>query len=111
MKSKPVKIGEKLFRYDFDHSLVEYIVKASKHEIRVEEEWKEKHNGRGLYGIGEDGYIVLDAVGLHQAHWKSKAARQEYLFGWAEELDAEFQALEDDFVKNELPYIREVYQK
>lgn len=40
MKSKPYKLNGKLFRYDFDHSMVEYIYKADAEDIALEEEWE-----------------------------------------------------------------------
>lgn len=63
MKSNPVKVSGKLFRYDFDHSVVEYIIKADEEIINAEIEWEQKH-GSQLYGVGADGYIVLESVGL-----------------------------------------------
>ena len=36
MKSKPYKLGDKLFRYDFDSSTVEYISKAEPEDIEAE---------------------------------------------------------------------------
>lgn len=38
MKSKPIKVSGRLFRYDFDRSAVEYIVKAGAETVREEEE-------------------------------------------------------------------------
>lgn len=43
MKSNPVKVSGKLFRYDFDHSVVEYIIKADAETISEENEWKRKY--------------------------------------------------------------------
>ena len=94
MKSNPVKVSGKLFRYDFDHSVVEYIIKA--------DEWEQKH-GSQLYGVGADGYIVLASAGLRKENWTNTAARKEYLSGWADELEEEATCLADDFVKYELP--------
>ena len=92
MKSNPVKVSGKLFRYDFDHSVVEYIIKADAETIDAEIEWEQKH-GSQLYGVGADGYIVLASAGL----------RKEYLSRWADELEEEATCLADDFVKYELP--------
>ena len=50
MKSNPVKVSGKLFRYDFDHSVVEYIIKADAETISEENEWKRKY-GSPLFGI------------------------------------------------------------
>lgn len=38
MKSNPVKVSGKLFRYDFDRSVVEYIIKADAETISEENE-------------------------------------------------------------------------
>ena len=60
MKSNPVKVSGKLFRYDFDHSVVEYIIKADAETISEENEWKRKH-GSPLFGIDPEGvYRLLD---------------------------------------------------
>lgn len=101
MKSKPYKVSGKLFRYDFDSSTVEYIAKAGTEEIEADREWKETH-GRSLYGIGDDGYMVLDTIGLNRKNWENRAARDEYLSGWAVDLDAEAKALAADFLRWEM---------
>ena len=73
MKSNPVKVSGKLFRYDFDRSVVEYIIKADEEIINAEIEWEQKH-GSQLYGVGADGYIVLKSAGLRKLdeHGRSK---------------------------------------
>ena len=97
MKSNPVKVSGKLFRYDFDRSVVEYIIKAD-----AEIEWEQKH-GSQLYGVGADGYIVLASAWLRKENWMNTATRKEYLSGWAYELEEEATCLANDFVKYELP--------
>lgn len=104
MKSKPYKVSGKLFRYDFDSSTVEYIAKAGTEEIEADREWKETH-GRSLYGIGDDGYMVLDTIGLNRKNWEDKGARDEYLAAWAVDLDAELEEMTANFAKYELPYL------
>ena len=106
MKSNPVKVSGKLFRYDFDHSVVEYIIKADAETIDAEIEWEQKH-GSQLYGVGADGCIVLASAGLRKENWTNTAARKEYLSEWADELSEEENCLAEDFVKNELPYLKE----
>lgn len=106
MKSKPVKVSGKLFRYDFDSSTVEYIDKADAETIKAEVEWEQKY-GSQLYGVGADGYIVLASAGLRKENWMNTAARKEYLSGWAEELSEEEKCLAEAFVRNELPYLKE----
>ena len=105
MKSKPYKLNGKLFRYDFDECVVEYIYRASAEEIKDEQEWIEKH-GRPLIGIDADGYSVVESVGLSKKNWKNKEVRDEYLSAWSCELDEEAAYLMDDFVKYELPYLQ-----
>ena len=106
MKSNPVKVSGKLFRYDFDHSVVEYIIKADAETIDAEIEWEQKH-GSQLYGVGADGCIVLASAGLRKENGMNTAARKEYLIEWADELSEEENCLAEDFVKNELPYLKE----
>lgn len=101
MKSNPVKVSGKLFRYDFDRSVVEYIIKADAETIDAEIEWEQKH-GSQLYGVGADGYIVLASAGLRKENWMNTATRKEYLSGWAYELEEEATCLANDFVKYEL---------
>lgn len=104
MKSKPYKLHGKLFRYDFDQSVVEYISKAGPEEIADNAEWVKKH-GSPLFDIDADGYMTIDTVGLHRENWKSKDARDEYLSCWCVDLEEESAALAADFVKYELPYL------
>lgn len=106
MKSKPIKVSGKLFRYDFDRSVVEYIVKADAKTISEENEWKQKR-GSALFDIDSDGYIVCSTAGLNVANWRNAAARKEYLSEWADELNEEENCLSEDFVENELPYLKE----
>lgn len=106
MKSNPYEMDGKLFRYDFDRCVVEYIAKASAEDIADEAEWKAKY-GHGLLGIGDDGYMVVTAAGLMAENWEDKEARDEYLSEWAFELDEESSALAADFVKYALPYLSE----
>lgn len=103
-KSSPYKLNGKLFRYDFNRSVVEYICKADEETIADEAEWKQKY-GKPLYGIDADGYIVISSVGLRKENWTDKEARNEYLSGWCSDIDEESEALVDDFVKYELPYL------
>ena len=105
MKSSPYKLNGKLFRYNFDTCIVEYIMKADKDDLEADEEWKRTHDGRSLLGIGGDGYIILDSIGLSRENWKNKEARDGYLSAWCIDLDDELASMEADFVKYELPYL------
>lgn len=104
MKSNPYKFYGKLFRYDFDWSVVEYIAKATEEDIADEAKWKEKH-GEPLLGIDNDGYMVISTVGFQKDNWKSKVTRDEYLSEWCCDLDGESSALAADFIKYEFPHL------
>ena len=98
MKTKPYKFRGKIFRYDFDCSVVEYIEKADEDMISAEKEWRNTHDWP-LYGIDDDGYVVLGSVGLRKENWINKAVRDEYLSGWSDELDEEAAVLVDEFLR------------
>lgn len=105
MKSNPYKLNGKLFRYNFDTCVVEYIQKADKETLANDAKWKQTHDGRSLYGVGDDGYIILDSIGLSRKNWSNKEARDGYLSAWCNDLDAELESMAADFVKYELPYL------
>lgn len=105
MKSKPYTLNSKLFRFDFDTCTVEYIMKADEDDLKSDEDWKRTHGGRSLYGIGDDGYIVLNGIGLSRENWENKEARDGYLSAWCNDLDEELASMAADFVKYELPYL------
>lgn len=107
MKSKPYRFQKKLFRYDFEDCVVEYIAKADSETIADDEEWKKTHNGRSLYDIDQDGYMVLATAGLRKENWTRKAVRDEYLEEWCGELDFESSVLVQNFLRWELPEIVE----
>ena len=107
MKSKPYKLNGKCFRYDFDHSTVEYIQEADAETIIEEENWKERHNGNSIYGIDDDGYMVLETIGLNQKNWTDLYFRKEYLLEWCYELETDIESITQDFIRYELPYYLE----
>ena len=104
MKSKPYKLDGRLFRYDYDRCVVEYIYKASAEDIKEEQEWIAEH-GRPLLDIDADGYSVVDSVGLRKENWDNREARREYLGEWSAELDEEAKWETYYFEKYELPYL------
>lgn len=106
MKSKPYKRGKKLFRYDFDHGVVEYIYKADKEMLQDNEEWMAKRN-KPLWEIDEDGYFIAECVGLRRENWKNKESRDGYLDQWIDEMEEEFRYEMAMFEKYELS----MYQK
>lgn len=104
MLSEIVKVKDKLFRYDYENGVVQYIWEADDETLEDEIEWEQTHDSH-LYEIGEDGYIVSETVGLRRESWENPESRHEYLEGWCADLDAEAQALAEDFIKYELPYL------
>ncbi len=104
MKSKVYELKGKLFRYNFDRCVVEYVAKAGEEELKDEAEWLERY-GRPLFGLDADGYMVLDSAGLSRENWENREARDSYLFAWTTDLDEEAAALAADFEKYELPYL------
>lgn len=86
------KRNGKCFKYDFEHSIVEYVCKASKQELEDNKSWQEKF-GKNLWDIDENGYIVIDSAGLRAENWKNKEVRDEYLDEWIFELQAECEAM------------------
>lgn len=103
-RSKVYEQEGKLFRYNYDDSMVEYVHKASEEDVADEAEWLEKY-GKPLFHIDSDGYMVIDSIGLSRENWENREARNGYLTSWAMDLDAESSRLAADFVKYELPYL------
>lgn len=102
MKSSPYKYGGKLFRYDFDNAMVEYITKADAEMRKDNEEWMAEFN-KPLWDIDESGYCVIEAVGLRRENWKKLESRRMYLEGWIEEMREELAYEMAMFEKYELP--------
>ena len=84
-KSAVYKFRGKMFRYNFDECLVEYIAKATEEELEENKEWQ-KEFGKNLWDIDENGYIEIDAVGLRKENWTRKEVRDEYLAEWVAEM-------------------------
>lgn len=79
------KAGSKNFRYNYDRSLLEWVEKPSKEMLEDNDHWMAKFD-RPLWDI-EDGYVVIDAVGLSQKNWKESP---RYWCGqYAEQIDIE----------------------
>lgn len=85
-KSGIYKFGGKIFRYDFDHCLVELLAKATKQELDDNAEWLAKY-GKPLWDIDSDGYIEIAAAGLRKENWQRRAVRDEYLAEWIAEIE------------------------
>lgn len=84
-KSTVYKFKGKLFRYNYDECLVEYIAKATEQELEDNNDWQKKF-GKNLWDIDKDGYIEIEAVGLRKENWTRKAVRDEYLSEWVGEM-------------------------
>ena len=97
-KSAVYKFKGKLFRYNYDECLVEYLAKATKEELEDNVRWQEKY-GKNLWDIDENGYIVSDEVGLQEANWKDKFARDEYLNEWVDELNYMAQTYAESYIR------------
>lgn len=98
MKSKPFKLNDRIFRYDYDTAQVEYIYRADAEMIAADKRWVKTY-GHTLYGIDSKGFCVVGVVGLSKENWEDKEARLEYLQGWSDELDEEGAILAEQFEK------------
>ena len=94
--SRVCKVDDKLFRYDYENALVEWVEKPSAEMLEDNKEWQAKH-GRDLWDI-VDSYVVIDSVGLRLENWKNKESRLEYLGNWADELSEECSWLAHEYL-------------
>ena len=101
-KSKVYEQDGKLFRYNYDDAVVEYVYKATEEDKAEEAEWLEKH-GCSLHHIDSDGYAVITSIGLRRDNWDHEELRREYIAQWIADLDEELRALTADFERYELP--------
>ena len=84
--STPYKRQGKLFRYNFEVGVVEFLTKVNAAMRKDNAEWMKKF-GKPLWDAGDDGYHVIDTVGLSKANWVSKDDRDYYLDQWIMEMD------------------------
>ena len=103
-KSKVYEQDGKLFRYNYDDAVVEYVYKATEEDKAEEAEWLEKH-GCSLHHIDSDGYAVITSIGLRRDNWDHEELRREYIAQWIADLDEELRALTADFERYELPIL------
>jgi len=103
-KSKVYEQDGKLFRYNYDDAVVEYVYKATEEDKAEEAEWLEKH-GCSLHHIDSDGYAVITSIGLRRDNWDREELRLEYIAQWIADLDEELRALTADFERYELPIL------
>lgn len=85
-KSGIYKYNGKCFRYDYEHAIVEHVSKATAEEKKDNEEWTAKY-GKPLWDIDENGYLLIDSIGLSRENWKDKEARNEYLEEYCYQLE------------------------
>lgn len=85
--SRVCKVRKRMFRYNYERCVVEYVFKVNKEMLADNVEWQAKY-GKDLWEI-EDGYCVADAVGLRKENWNNKELRLPYLEMWNDELDEE----------------------
>ena len=90
--SRPYKRGNRLFRYDHEKAVVQWVSKATDDERMENETWQMKY-GEPLWSIDRHGMIVHHTVGLARENWKNKAVRDEYLDIWNDEIDYECQMI------------------
>jgi len=96
--------GNKFFRYNYTDALVTMLSKASEEEIAEEQEWKENHNGKGLFDLLEiDGtyYYKWESVGLSKEHWDDEECRKEYLSQYVNDVEEECSYLAEEFIEYE----------
>ena len=78
----------KLFRYDFENAIVEYV-------MITEEDDEVLHEKKG-------DIIVLSDAGMKKENWNNKSIRNEVLTEWIEELNYESKLLAEEFLKYEM---------
>lgn len=94
------KVGKRMFRYDAERCVVQFVSKATPDMYDDDREWMRKY-GRPLWGIDADGYIVLDSAGLSREHWEDKEARIMYLTEWCWEIADYTESLVSDYMEHE----------
>ena len=80
MRSRVCKVRGKQFRYNYDRALVEWVCKPTDPDDEV-----------------EDGYVILDSVGLSRKNWDNKESRAYYLDLWVDDIGEECYCLAQDF--------------
>lgn len=96
MKSAIIKINGRHFRYDYETAMVYWVQKATEEDIEDNLKWREQF-GSDLFPI-EDGWMLLDCVGLRRENWLNKEAREEYLTEWIAELGYESEILAEQYL-------------
>jgi hypothetical protein len=78
------KVDGSTFRYNGETHCVELVAKVSK-EMKDQNDGWNKRFGKPLWGVGDDGYSVLDEAGLSRATWDNVDMRTGYLREWLRE--------------------------
>lgn len=91
--SRVVKYNGKLFRYNYNHGMVEYVMKVTNEVLTENEEWI-KQFGEPLFEV-RNGYVVIDEVGLYHENWDNIESRESYLSLYCDDLDEELAYLID----------------
>lgn len=84
--------GDNFFAYDKKYHTLFYLFKDDEEVLEL--------------GWDNAPWRELDSVGLSPANWYNLDAREEYLAGYASDLESEASYLAQDFIENELPYIK-----
>lgn len=106
IKSSLYQFRGRLFRYNYQNSMVEYICKADPEDVADDEARVAAHKPP-LYNIDEEGFMVITTIGLHRDNWNNEGARREYLSQWSNELDEEVASLAHNFLRFEYPVYKE----
>lgn len=88
--SRIYKVGNRRFRYNYEHCVIEYIAKADKQILKDNEEWIERH-GYPLWEIDEKGYEVIDSIGCFLEDWKESPKGMCEM--WAGDIEEEMRCL------------------
>jgi len=89
---------KKKFQYDRENATILHVAKATAEDIAVNQEWVTKY-GKPLFEIQDDGYMVIDSIGLSRKNWDDKEARNEYLNEWCMQMEEELAYMTADLVK------------
>lgn len=79
---------KKSFQYNRERAEVSYVAKATANEIADNREWVAKY-GKPLFEIQDDGYMVINSIGLSRENWDDKEVRDKYLQEWCMQMEEE----------------------
>ena len=99
--SKVYKIGRRLFRYNYNESVLEYVVKETAKKRKENEDWLKEGFTEPLWNF-VNGYDVMDSIGLNRENWE--ASPRSWCEQYNDELEEEFSYQTYMFEKYEMPY-------